>query len=112
MKLYDIPIEAADIEAELAENYGELTPEIEQRIAQFLSDGKDKIEAAAVVVKSLEADAAICKQEAQRLMQRAQYLDKGAEFYESRYREQQIRFVIKRAHQLGRQVLQPEDKCA
>jgi hypothetical protein len=79
VKLYDIPIEAADIEAELAENYGELTPEIEQRIAQFLSDGKDKIEAAAVVVKSLEADAAICKQEAQRLMQRAQCLDKGAD---------------------------------
>ena len=38
-----------------------------------------------------------------------QYVDKGAEFYESRYREQQIRFVIKRAHQLGLQVLQSGD---
>jgi hypothetical protein len=79
VKLHEIPIEAADIEAELAENYGELTPEIEHRIAAFLHDGKDKIEAGAVVVKSLEADAAICKQEAQRLMQRAQGLEKGAD---------------------------------
>ena len=41
-----------------------------------------------------------------------QYFDKGAEFYESRYREQQIRFVIKRAQQLGLQVLQSVDKSA
>ena len=41
-----------------------------------------------------------------------QYVDKGAEFYESRYREQQIRFVIKRAQQLGLQVLQSVDKSA
>ena len=41
-----------------------------------------------------------------------QYVDKGAEFYESRYREQQIRSVIKRAHQLGLQLLQSVDKPA
>jgi len=41
-----------------------------------------------------------------------QYVDKGAEFYESRYREQQIRSVIKRAHQLGLQLLQSADKSA
>lgn len=41
-----------------------------------------------------------------------QYVDKGAEFYESRYREQQIRSVIKRAHQLGLQLLQSGDKSA
>ena len=41
-----------------------------------------------------------------------QYVDKGADFYESKYREQQIRFVIKRAHQLGLQVLQSVDKSA
>jgi transposase len=41
-----------------------------------------------------------------------QYIDKGAEFYESRYREQQIRSVIKRAHQLGLQLLQSVDKSA
>jgi hypothetical protein len=79
VKLFEIPIEAADIENELADNYGELTQEIEFRIAAFLHEGKDKIEAGAVVVRSLEADAAICKQEAARLMSRAQGLEKGAE---------------------------------
>jgi transposase len=27
-----------------------------------------------------------------------QYVDKGAEYYEQRYREQQVRFVIRRAN--------------
>jgi transposase len=37
-----------------------------------------------------------------------QYVDKGAQYYESRHREQQIRSVLKRAHQLGLQVIQPQ----
>lgn len=78
MKLYDIPIEANEIEALLADNYGELTPEIEQRIAGFLRDSKDKIESAAIVVKSLEDDADVCRNEAERLMKRAQGLENGA----------------------------------
>ena len=40
------------------------------------------------------------------------YVDKGAEFYEARYREQQVRFVIRRAQQLGLQIVQPVDKLA
>lgn len=36
-----------------------------------------------------------------------QYVDKGMEYYEQRYREQQVRFVIKRAKQLGLQILTP-----
>lgn len=79
MKLYEIPIEANEIEALLAENYGELTPEVEQRIAGFLRDSKEKIESAAIVVKSLEDDAEICKQEAERLTQRARGLQNGAD---------------------------------
>lgn len=78
MKLYEIPLEANDIEAQLYETYGELTPELEQRIADFLKDGKDKIESAAIVVKSIEEDAAICEAEAKRLMERAAGLDKSA----------------------------------
>lgn len=78
MKLYEIPIEANEIEAQLAETYGELTPEVEQRISDFLREGKEKIEAAAMVVKSLQDDAAICQQEAERLMKRAAGLEKGA----------------------------------
>jgi transposase len=37
-----------------------------------------------------------------------QYVDKGAQYYESRHREQQIRSLLKRARQLGLQVIQPE----
>jgi transposase len=41
-----------------------------------------------------------------------QYVDKGAQYYESRHREQQIRSVLKRAHQLGLQVIQPQGEIA
>jgi transposase len=37
-----------------------------------------------------------------------QYVDKGTEYYEARYREQQIRALTKRAQKLGVQVLVPE----
>lgn len=79
MKLYEIPLEAMEIETFLAENYGELTPELEQRISGFVAEGKDKLEAACVVVKSLEGDAEVCKSEAKRLMERASGLEKGAD---------------------------------
>jgi transposase len=43
-----------------------------------------------------------------RLIRRGQqYVDKGAQYYEARYVEQQIRSVIRRAKQLGLQVIQP-----
>jgi hypothetical protein len=79
MKLYEIPIEANEIEATLADSYGELTPEVERRIADFLREGKEKIEAAAIVVKSLEDDADVCRSEAERLMKRAVGLENGAD---------------------------------
>jgi hypothetical protein len=79
MRLYDIPIEAMDIEQELSENFGELTPELEQRISEFVGQGKEKIEAACVVVKSLEDDAGICQSEAERLMKRAKGLQAAAD---------------------------------
>ena len=48
-----------------------------------------------------------------RLLKHGQpYVDKGAEFYEARYREQQIRSVLHRARQLGLQVIQPTGKLA
>jgi transposase len=37
-----------------------------------------------------------------------QYVDKGMEYYEARYREQQIRSLIKRAHKLGFQLVTTE----
>jgi len=37
-----------------------------------------------------------------------QYVDKGAEYYEGRYREQQIRSLAKRAQKLGLQLVIPK----
>ena len=43
-----------------------------------------------------------------RLLQRGQQcVDKGAEYYENRYQQQQIRAVIRRAKQLGLHVIPP-----
>lgn len=77
--LYDIPIEAEQIEIELSETYGELTPELEARISDFIAASKDKVEAAAAVVRSLEADAGIVQAEAERMRQRAVGLQAGAD---------------------------------
>ena len=44
-----------------------------------------------------------------RLITHAQpYVDKGTEYYEARYREQQIRSLIKRAQKLGLQLVIPQ----
>lgn len=44
-----------------------------------------------------------------RLLTRGQqYVDRGADYYESRHRDQQVRFLIKQGHKLGLQVLAPE----
>jgi hypothetical protein len=37
-----------------------------------------------------------------------QYVDKGMEYYEARYREQQIRSLIKRAKRLDFQLVVPQ----
>lgn len=40
------------------------------------------------------------------------YVDKGAQFYQDRYRSQQIKHLITRARRLGLQVIQPTDVSA
>ena len=40
-----------------------------------------------------------------------QYVDKGAEYYETRHREQQVRSLIKRAQQLGMQIVQAKGEA-
>lgn len=48
-----------------------------------------------------------------RLLTKGQtYVDKGAIYYETRHREQQLRMLLKKAKQLGVQVIQPEASCA
>jgi hypothetical protein len=78
MKLYDIPIEFSELELALVESTGELSPELEQRFDTFLRAGKDKIEAAAMVVRGFETEAEACQQEAKRLGQRSASLEKNA----------------------------------
>ena len=48
-----------------------------------------------------------------RLLTKGQkYVDRGAEYYETRHREQQIRMLLKRAQRLGLQVLTVEGQKA
>lgn len=78
MKLYDIPAEIAAFEMELETGGGELTPELEQRWKDFIAGSKDKIEAAAMVVNKLEADAEICERESDRLSARQHQMERNA----------------------------------
>ena len=71
MNLYELTIEGAEINRILTENEGELTPELESRLDAILGEGKDKVEAAAMVVRSLETSAEACSAEAARLSKRS-----------------------------------------
>lgn len=75
MKLYDIPMEFAELENALLEAEGELTPELEKKFDDFLRSGKDKMEAGAMVVRGLALEAESCKAESKRLIERANSLE-------------------------------------
>lgn len=69
--LYDLTREGLEIFDMLSELQGELTPELEERLDRLMLQGPERIEAAAAVVRSLEHNATICEDEAQRLRERA-----------------------------------------
>lgn len=71
ISLYDITSKGMEIEEYLRANDGELTPEFELWLDQFLEKGKDKIEGAAMVVRSLEESANACDKESDRLKSRS-----------------------------------------
>lgn len=71
MRLYEIPLEWAAIELALEESAGELTPELEAKLQALLQGGPEKLENAAKVCKSLEAQAEAASNEARRLQDRA-----------------------------------------
>lgn len=75
MKLYEIPLEFAVLETALVESDGELTPELEKRLDDFLRSGKDKLEGGAMVMRGLELEAEACRTEAKRLTERAGQID-------------------------------------
>lgn len=79
MKLYEISLEFQHLTDLLVEAAGELTPEIEEAIAAIQEQGEAKIEAAAMVVKNLQADAESAKAEAARLAARATAFENGAD---------------------------------
>lgn len=69
--LYDLTQEGLEIFDMLSDSLGELTPELEQRLDKLMLEGPGRIEAAAMVVRSLESNAAACEHEAERLRRRA-----------------------------------------
>lgn len=69
--LYEIAEESLLINAFLEANEGELTPEIEQRIDALMVEGPHKLEAAAMVVRNLEAFEEECAAESRRFAERA-----------------------------------------
>lgn len=70
ISLYQLSVGGLEIEEMLRNNGGELTPEFECWLDDFLAKGKDKLEGAAMVVQSLQASGDACLSEASRLVLR------------------------------------------
>jgi hypothetical protein len=86
MKLYELPMELEALmlryETLLSETVGEVTPEVEkleQEMAEYFAAGQDKVEAAAMVIKNLEADAIAADSESKRLKNRANSIQNNAD---------------------------------
>lgn len=82
--LYDLSREGLAIFDMLEESLGELTPELEARLDALMLEGPARIEAAAFVVRTLEANAAACEVEAQRFRERAKAFDAQADRLKAR----------------------------
>lgn len=76
--LYELSLEGQQIHDLLVLNEGELDAETEARIDRLMQEGPDKVEAAAMVVLSLQGSALVCQQEVLRLQARAQSFDRNA----------------------------------
>lgn len=71
MSLYDLTQEGMEIFDMLSDGLGELTPELEERLDKIMMEGPERIEAAAMVVRTLEQNAVSCEAEVDRLRERA-----------------------------------------
>ena len=78
-KLYDLSQEGVMISDMLTENEGELTPELEARLDALMLEGPERMEAAAMVVRQLEASANACEEETKRLRDRAKAFQDNAD---------------------------------
>ena len=73
--LYDLSQEGLAIFDMLEDSLGELNTELEERLDWLMLQGPERLEAAAMVVRTLEGNAAACEAEADRLRQRAKTFD-------------------------------------
>jgi hypothetical protein len=86
LTLYDISLEGMLIADILTENEGELTPELEARLDDLMRAAPDRIEAAAMVLRQFETNAAICKHEIERLNERKASFENQADKLKERIR--------------------------
>lgn len=84
MNLYELSLEGLQIQDILQANDGELSPELEARMDALLVEGPERIEAAAMVVRGLEASAGACKAESERLRARAEGFQNQADHLKAR----------------------------
>jgi len=84
LTLYQLSLEGVMIRDLLEANEGEITPEIEERLDALMLAGPDRVEAAAMVVKGMEASADACASEAERLAKRANGFHSQATYLKSR----------------------------
>jgi hypothetical protein len=77
--LYDLTHEGLQIFDMLSDNLGELTPELEKRLDKLMLEGPVRIEAAAMVVRTMDQNASACEAEAQRLRERAKEFEAQAD---------------------------------
>lgn len=84
MSLYDVAFEGMQLEDALIANEGELTPELEERLAALMKEGPERVEAAAMVVRNLKAFEDQCRAEAKRLVDRAKAFEANAERVKAR----------------------------
>lgn len=79
MRLYDLEAAEQALLDEIAEAEGELTPELEAKMFALHADAVAALENAARYVKTLDAEADVFRQEAQRCAARRGTLEKKAE---------------------------------
>jgi len=84
LTLYDLAMEGVQIYDLLTENEGELTPELESRLDSLIAAAPRTVEAAAMVVRSLEASGEACLAEAARFVARGNTFMKNSKCLKER----------------------------
>ena len=77
LRLYEIPLEMEILAQQLEENGGELTPELQAMWDGLQTDGEAKVDAAAAVIKSMQAEEEVIAAEIGRLQNRKETLERS-----------------------------------